>query len=165
MLHFLARSFGASFVILGLSLLLMISLLLSSMSSPTQDALCKVPEWDFGAVSGPTELSHVFELLNTSRRRLGPLVVVTGCSSCSSASIDRNYLEPGEKGKVAVRVSLKDVRGRIFRTFLVRDEDKSPDKQIYASLVVKANRMDFVDGTELDPSVIRDLPVASGASK
>ena len=55
------------------------------------------PRWDFGVVSNLTELRHDFVIRNSGDAPLLITKVVSSCSVCLRAAVDKTQIAPGEK--------------------------------------------------------------------
>jgi RNA polymerase sigma factor (sigma-70 family) len=70
---------------------------------PVEEALPDGREHDFGRVKRGTVLEHTFRVVNMSNVPL-QLTSVRSSSGCTTGSVERKVLQPGEKGKVKVTV-------------------------------------------------------------
>lgn len=82
-------------------------------------AYCAVPVHDCGNVKAGSTLSHVFVVTNRSVVDVTQVRVVAGCSSCSSAIVDRSALPVGGALQVAVLADAGKTAGKIQRDFFL----------------------------------------------
>jgi hypothetical protein len=105
------------------------------------DALFPETSKDFGSVPrGPT-LSHPFRVVNTTKVPVNIANARVSCQLCTSASILKNYLEPGEETSVIVKMDTTRFNG--VKTITVTVTFDKPEYQ-EVRLTVQANsRADF----------------------
>jgi hypothetical protein len=102
-----------------------------------------IPEtYNFGNIP-PEKVSHTFSVENIGESTLEIFKVSTSCG-CTTASIDRRMIEPGESAKMVVnfdptlhRSSKKREVAQTKRTIYIRSNDPEiPEKTIYITATV-----------------------------
>jgi len=83
---------------------------------------CPQRVFDFGARKSGETVEHSFQLQNTGRRDLEFGGVLSSCG-CLTAGLPQDRLAPGEEMTVPVRISLRNLRGRVLKTILIRSND------------------------------------------
>lgn len=109
----------------GLALLgLLLVLAAGCAGQPGQVAL-SASEYDFGTISNTAPVSQTFEVRNTGRGRLEIVGLSTSCG-CTTATVDKVELEPGETAQLEVTydpLAHGGATGQFMRLVYLRTDD------------------------------------------
>jgi hypothetical protein len=80
-------------------------------------------QWNFGAVTNQFAVEHEFLIQNTGDAALQIKQVLSSCTTCLFAGIDRTNLAPGTRAVVRTHLDLSQASGSILRVVLIESND------------------------------------------